>query len=128
MEFSYFSQNSEFLLAFPAQDFGQKLNMERYRSGHNGADSKSVWEQSHMGSNPILSAIKDLTFVYHDKSGVFPRFGAFLAKSKQNTGKLGPRSGQRDCTEALFLFSEPKIAKNAGVLFGGLYSAKSFAL
>ena len=30
--------------------------MERYRSGHNGADSKSVCEQSHMGSNPILSA------------------------------------------------------------------------
>ena len=32
--------------------------MERYRSGHNGADSKSVCEQSHMGSNPILSAKK----------------------------------------------------------------------
>ena len=31
---------------------------ERYRSGHNGADSKSVCEQSHMGSNPILSAKK----------------------------------------------------------------------
>ena len=30
--------------------------MERYRSGHNGADSKSVCEKSHMGSNPILSA------------------------------------------------------------------------
>lgn len=30
--------------------------MQRYRSGHNGADSKSVCEQSHMGSNPILSA------------------------------------------------------------------------
>lgn len=35
--------------------------MERYRSGHNGADSKSVWEQSHAGSNPALSAIiKDI--------------------------------------------------------------------
>ena len=32
--------------------------MERYRSGHNGADSKSVWRQRHMGSNPILSAKK----------------------------------------------------------------------
>ena len=31
---------------------------ERYRRGHNGADSKSVCEQSHMGSNPILSAKK----------------------------------------------------------------------
>ena len=29
---------------------------ERYRSGHNGADSKSVCEQSHAGSNPALSA------------------------------------------------------------------------
>ena len=31
--------------------------MERYRSGHNGADSKSVCAKAHMGSNPILSAI-----------------------------------------------------------------------
>ena len=30
--------------------------MQRYRSGHNGADSKSVCEQSHKGSNPFLSA------------------------------------------------------------------------
>ena len=34
------------------------VNMETYRSGHNGADSKSVWEQSHEGSNPSLSAKK----------------------------------------------------------------------
>ena len=34
----------------------QNQHTERYRSGHNGADSKSVCEQSHMGSNPILSA------------------------------------------------------------------------
>ena len=33
-----------------------QIKLERYRSGHNGADSKSVCEQSHMGSNPILSA------------------------------------------------------------------------
>ena len=32
--------------------------MERYRSGHNGADSKSVCAQAHEGSNPSLSAIK----------------------------------------------------------------------
>ena len=30
--------------------------MQRYRSGHNGADSKSVWEQSHEGSNPSRCA------------------------------------------------------------------------
>lgn len=36
--------------------YNSPVAVERYRSGHNGADSKSVWEQSHMGSNPILSA------------------------------------------------------------------------
>ena len=30
--------------------------MEGYRSGHNGADSKSVWAQAHAGSNPAPSA------------------------------------------------------------------------
>ena len=30
--------------------------MERYRSGHHGADSKSVCAQAHEGSNPSLSA------------------------------------------------------------------------
>ena len=33
--------------------------MQRYRSGHNGADSKSVWEQSHEGSNPSRCAKKE---------------------------------------------------------------------
>ncbi len=33
-----------------------KFHMERYRSGHNGADSKSVCAQAHEGSNPSLSA------------------------------------------------------------------------
>ena len=32
--------------------------MQRYRSGHNGADSKSVCGQPHVGSNPTRSAIK----------------------------------------------------------------------
>ena len=31
------------------------IYMERYRSGHNGADSKSVCGQPHVGSNPTLS-------------------------------------------------------------------------
>ncbi len=34
--------------------------METYRSGHNGADSKSVREQSHVGSNPTVSANRTL--------------------------------------------------------------------
>ena len=35
-----------------------EVYMETYRSGHNGADSKSVREQSHVGSNPTVSARK----------------------------------------------------------------------
>ena len=31
--------------------------LQRYRSGHNGADSKSVCAKAHEGSNPSLSAI-----------------------------------------------------------------------
>ena len=42
--------------------------MERYRSGHNGADSKSVCAQAHEGSNPSLSA----------KSRKHPQRGCFL--------------------------------------------------
>ena len=37
--------------------------MQRYRSGHNGADSKSVCEQSHEGSNPSRCAILNTTRV-----------------------------------------------------------------
>ena len=37
--------------------------MERYRSGHNGADSKSVCGQPHVGSNPTRSAIKSATLI-----------------------------------------------------------------
>ena len=32
--------------------------MQRYRSGHNGADSKSVCAKAHEGSNPSLCAKK----------------------------------------------------------------------
>ena len=32
--------------------------MQRYRSGHNGADSKSVCAHAHGGSNPPLCARK----------------------------------------------------------------------
>ena len=35
------------------------LYMETYRSGHNGADSKSVCGQPHVGSNPTVSAKKE---------------------------------------------------------------------
>ena len=38
--------------------------MQRYRSGHNGADSKSVCANAHEGSNPSLCARKETPFVY----------------------------------------------------------------
>ena len=38
--------------------------METYRSGHNGADSKSVSGQPHVGSNPTVSAKKELLLGY----------------------------------------------------------------
>ena len=49
--------------------------MERYRSGHNGADSKSVCAQAHEGSNPSLSAIKETSPVYQAERGFC--FGSF---------------------------------------------------
>ena len=39
--------------------------MEWYRSGHNGADSKSVWVQAHVGSNPTHSARYEFVPVRH---------------------------------------------------------------
>ncbi len=56
----------------PNQSHPLKLNMnifmqneiiqtERYRSGHNGTDSKSDGAQAHVGSNPTLSATCSLT-------------------------------------------------------------------
>ena len=38
-----------------------EIHTEGYRSGHNGADSKTVCEKSHMGSNSILSAKKPVS-------------------------------------------------------------------
>ena len=40
--------------------------LERYRSGYNGPDSKSGWLNSHVGSNPTLSAKEDLGFTNYD--------------------------------------------------------------
>ena len=36
--------------------------MEQYRSGHNGADSKSVCGQPHVGSNPTRCATGAINF------------------------------------------------------------------
>ena len=43
--------------------------VETYRSGHNGADSKSVCRQLHVGSNPTVSANSNPTFVHRTDVG-----------------------------------------------------------
>jgi hypothetical protein len=62
-----------------------KIDTERYRSGHNGADSKSVWEQSHMGSNPILSAKQSCGFPFL-REIAFLLFGARSLHGQERTG------------------------------------------
>ena len=47
--------------------------MERYRSGHNGADSKSVCANAHEGSNPSLSAKKQEASSFEGASCFFER-------------------------------------------------------
>ena len=54
--------------------------METYRSGHNGADSKSVCGQPHVGSNPTVSAKEEpllgyestlIMVLFYAHSGIF---------------------------------------------------------
>ena len=61
-----------------------KFNMETYRSGHNGADSKSVREQSPASSNLAVSAIKGLQKRYsHRRTLILSGFFLFY---EQNFG------------------------------------------
>ncbi len=89
---------------------GAKAHTERYRSGHNGGASKALWEQSHVGSNPTLSAKAEgpcsawaLCFAFGQvgfegrnrkcRSAAFSRPGS-LAPAPVENGR-GNRSGQR---------------------------------
>ena len=60
---------------------------ERYRSGHNGADSKSVCAQAHEGSNPSLSANAKHTercaFCVGGERGLIRTFFALHSKAKR---------------------------------------------
>ena len=53
--------------------------MQRYRSGHNGADSKSVCGQPHVGSNPTRSAKNPHSLERHSK-GQFYKNTAYLER------------------------------------------------
>ena len=70
--------------------------MERYRSGHNGADSKSVCANAHEGSNPSLSAKK--------KNHPIGWFFLFL-----NGGERGVRTQWTKQPSELFCERWPKI-------------------
>lgn len=100
---------------------GAKAHTERYRSGHNGGASKALWEQSHVGSNPTLSAKAEgpcsawaLCFAFGQvgfegrnrkcRSAVFSRPGSLApprwspvpgASPRPGESGRGNRSGQR---------------------------------
>ena len=61
--------------------------METYRSGHNGADSKSVREQSHEGSNPSVSAKKNTA---HSGGVLFGNGGIRRGRPLRSRGKNMP--------------------------------------
>ena len=58
--------------------------MERYRSGHNGADSKSVCAQAHEGSNPSLSAKKREASSFEGASCFLREYKQGFERSEQN--------------------------------------------
>ena len=58
--------------------------MERYRSGHNGADSKSVCAKAHEGSNPSLSAKKQAASSFEDASCFSREYTQGFERSEQN--------------------------------------------
>ena len=92
---------------------GAKAHTERYRSGHNGGASKALWEQSHVGSNPTLSAKAEgpcsawaLCFAFgqvgfegrnrRGSGGAAPRPG----ENGQETAPRGAQAGRRPCGES----------------------------
>ena len=59
------SERHERLASITAlKDLCENEQMEVYRSGHNGPDSKSGIRQRIVGSNPTASAKKERAFVY----------------------------------------------------------------
>ena len=65
--------------------------MQRYRRGHNGADSKSVCRQLHVGSNPTRCAIGAV--VIFRRSPVFLPVGCLLALEHSAHCRGGPLLG-----------------------------------
>ncbi len=87
--------------------------MERYRSGHNGADSKSVCAKAHEGSNPSLSAIakdaKGVLFAMAEREGFEP---SHINISKQlNKSKKIPRLSSGEFSFNYFIIYVPSAVQ-----------------
>ena len=71
--------------------------MERYRSGHNGADSKSVCAQAHEGSNPSLSATQGTSlgaFLRGGERGIRTLFDLRIKLKEGSHSPLGDRQAR----------------------------------
>ena len=72
---------------------GAKAHTERYRSGHNGGASKALWEQSHVGSNPTLSAKAEGPCSAWAPCFAFGQVG-FEGRNRRGSGGASPRPGE----------------------------------
>ena len=72
-----------------------QFHMQRYRSGHNGADSKSVCEQSHEGSNPSLCAIEKTTYLRGNDASTWFLYAFLFPKVTKNNRFLPLVSSQK---------------------------------
>ena len=72
---------------------GAKAHTERYRSGHNGGASKALWEQSHVGSNPTLSAKAEGPCSAWALCFAFGQVG-FEGRNRRGSGGASPRPGE----------------------------------
>ena len=77
--------------------------MEGYRSGHNGAVLKTVRAQAHMGSNPILSAIKKTSFVDCRKRGFLVVFGGTVWYDDSDKSRYSEISTDRNIISFAFI-------------------------
>lgn len=91
------------------------------RSGKGWSNVPSAaHNRSVVGSNPSPAAIKDCTFVYHDKSAVFSCFRTKSTQNGKKTSKTGLWSGQHGCSEAFFSFTRAIIPQNSPYIFVSL--------
>ena len=87
-----------------------------------------MFEIDKSDSNPFAYAIKDCTFVYHDKSAVFSHFRTKQVKNAVNQAKMGFGAVNETAPKPIFYFRSRKIAKKSAVLFVSFSSVKTYRL